>query len=287
MSLAVPAAQPEVVGEFLKIRKGGLIIIGLFGLTIAMAVSFYNILKLPPVLGMTTGLGILQLYSWYLQRQNASTTVVPAAGVATGHVSSQPVAVTQHAHGGEGAAEVPPLGLAELAVPLNLAPPTEADLAQGITTTGPPPAEYDGEFDIFEILRRVEWDTLMFFYGIIVCVGGLAQIGYLAGLSEILYGQYGATIANIAIGVISSIVDNIPVMYAVLSMNPAMDLDQWLLVTLCTGVGGSLLSIGSAAGVALMGQSRGVYTFGTHLRWTWAIALGYIASIAVHLLMWG
>lgn len=52
---------------------------------------------------------------------------------------------------------------------------------------------------------------------------------------------------------------------------------------LTAGVGGSLLSIGSAAGVALMGQARGVYTFGAHLRWTPVIALGYVASILVHL----
>jgi len=57
---------------------------------------------------------------------------------------------------------------------------------------------------------------------------------------------------------------------------------QWLLVTLTAGVGGSLLAIGSAAGVALMGQARGIYTFGAHLKWIWAIALGYAASIAVH-----
>jgi Na+/H+ antiporter NhaD/arsenite permease-like protein len=62
---------------------------------------------------------------------------------------------------------------------------------------------------------------------------------------------------------------------------------QWLLVTLTTGVGGSLLSVGSAAGVALMGQARGIYTFGAHLRWTWAIALGYAASIGAHLLLTG
>ena len=72
-------------------------------------------------------------------------------------------------------------------------------------------------------------------------------------------------------------------MFAVLSMNPQMGLDQWLLVTLVAGVGGSLLSIGSAAGVALMGQARGIYTFFTHLKWSWAIALGYIASILTHL----
>ena len=62
-----------------------------------------------------------------------------------------------------------------------------------------------------------------------------------------------------------------------------MDMGQWLLITLTAGVGGSLLSIGSAAGVALMGQARGVYTFFGHLKWSWAIMLGYIASIATHL----
>ena len=66
-------------------------------------------------------------------------------------------------------------------------------------------------------------------------------------------------------------------------MNPDMSLGQWLLVTLTAGVGGSMLSIGSAAGVALMGQARGTYTFFAHLKWSWAIALGYIASIWVHL----
>jgi Na+/H+ antiporter NhaD/arsenite permease-like protein len=62
-----------------------------------------------------------------------------------------------------------------------------------------------------------------------------------------------------------------------------MDELQWLLVTLTAGVGGSLLSIGSAAGVALMGQARGKYTFFGHLKWTPVIALGYVLSILVHL----
>jgi Na+/H+ antiporter NhaD/arsenite permease-like protein len=68
-------------------------------------------------------------------------------------------------------------------------------------------------------------------------------------------------------------------------MNPEMDLTQWLLVTLTAGVGGSLLSIGSAAGVALMGQARGKYTFFGHLKWTPVIALGYVASIWVHFMV--
>ncbi|SFV75999.1 Na+/H+ antiporter NhaD type [hydrothermal vent metagenome] len=98
-----------------------------------------------------------------------------------------------------------------------------------------------------------------------------------------MYVTLGATYANILVGVLSAIVDNIPVMFAVLTMNPDMSLGQWLLVTLTAGVGGSLLSVGSAAGVALMGQSKGLYTFVSHLKWMPVISLGYAASIVVHL----
>jgi len=138
-------------------------------------------------------------------------------------------------------------------------------------------------FDFFNRLARAEWDTLLFFYGVVLCVGGLGFIGYLEMASETLYINAGPTFANVSVGVLSAIVDNIPVMFAVLSMNPDMELGQWLLVTLTAGVGGSMLSIGSAAGVALMGQARGKYTFFSHLKWTPAIMLGYAASILVHL----
>jgi Na+/H+ antiporter NhaD/arsenite permease-like protein len=136
---------------------------------------------------------------------------------------------------------------------------------------------------VFELIARAEWDTLLFFYGVLLCVGGLATLGFLHLASASLYGQLGPTSANVILGLASAIVDNIPIMYAVLQMNPAMDHGQWLLITLTAGVGGSLLSVGSAAGVALMGVSQGKYTFFGHLRWTWAIALGYAASILVHL----
>jgi NhaD family Na+/H+ antiporter len=142
-------------------------------------------------------------------------------------------------------------------------------------------------FDIFDKISRAEWDTLLFFFGVVLAVGGLGFIGYLAMLSQTMYTQLGPTVSNIMVGLLSAIVDNIPVMFAVLTMNPDMNLAQWLLVTLTAGVGGSLLSIGSAAGVALMGQARGYYTFGSHLRWTWAVALGYAASIWVHMLLNG
>ncbi len=140
-------------------------------------------------------------------------------------------------------------------------------------------------FDIFRKIARAEWDTLLFFYGVVLAVGGLGFLGYLSMTSELMYTGWGATNANIAVGVLSAIVDNIPVMFAVLTMNPDMSLGQWLLVTLTAGVGGSMLSIGSAAGVALMGQARGKYTFFGHLKWTPVIALGYAASIYVHMVV--
>ncbi len=138
-------------------------------------------------------------------------------------------------------------------------------------------------FDSFEQVARAEWDTLLFFFGVIMCVGGLGFIGYLADVSSMMYLDLGPTIANTLVGVLSAFVDNIPVMVAVLQMNPEMDVAQWLLVTLAAGVGGSMLSVGSAAGVALMGQARGFYTFFGHLRWTPVIAAAYLISIWVHL----
>lgn len=138
-------------------------------------------------------------------------------------------------------------------------------------------------FDVFSRVQRAEWDTLLFFYGIVMCVGGLGYMGYLSLLSETLYTDWHPTYANVALGFMSAVIDNIPVMFAVLSMQPDMSHGQWLLITLTAGTGGSLLSIGSAAGVALMGQARGYYTFASHLKWAPVILLGYLASIAVHL----
>ena len=138
-------------------------------------------------------------------------------------------------------------------------------------------------FDVFKSIARSEWDTLLFFYGVIMCVGGLGYLGYLQLLSTTLFGGFGASWAAFGIGISSAIIDNIPVMFAVLEMSPEISHGHWLLVTLTAGVGGSLLSIGSAAGVALMGAARGHYTFMSHLRWTPVIFLGYVASFFTYL----
>ena len=154
--------------------------------------------------------------------------------------------------------------------------------------------------DAFKNVADVEWDTMLFFFGVVMCVGAMQELGYLTLVGNWLFsseGGIGPFWANVGIGVLSAIVDNVPVMFAVLGMNPPMDPTgalhtpvadyQWLLVTLTAGVGGSLLSVGSAAGVALMGSARGSYTFGGHLKVLPAIALGYAASIWVHTLLNG
>ena len=154
-----------------------------------------------------------------------------------------------------------------------------------LTRTGKRIDDTEMVLDSFTEIQRVEWDTLLFFFGIIFAVGGLGMLGYLGLMSDALYGGLGPTTANLIIGALSSIVDNIPLMYAVLTMDPDMSHGQWLLITLTTGVGGSILSIGSAAGVALMGQARGAYTFMSHLKWSWAITIGYAASAWLHLVL--
>ena len=147
----------------------------------------------------------------------------------------------------------------------------------------------DQPFGIFKQIAQAEWDTLLFFYGVIMCVAGLSKIGYLALLNTTLYDGLGFTVANSFMGITSALIDNIPVMFSVIQMHDTttMDLSQWLLITLTAGVGGSLLSIGSAPGVALMGQAKGIYTFSSHLRWTGVIFIGYVMSILTHLWLSG
>ncbi len=139
----------------------------------------------------------------------------------------------------------------------------------------------EGEsFDVFINMQKVENDTLLFFFGILAAVGALHFLGFLHYIVE-LYSVIGPTAGNISIGFISAIVDNVPVMSAVLKANPEMGLDQWLLVTLSAGIGGSLISFGSAAGVGVMGRLKGIYTFGSHMKLAWTILVGYLVSMAI------
>jgi len=246
MSMSVAKERPEAMAEAIGMKVGAKRIMFLFLCTIITAVSFHNFLHLPPATGMMLGLGYLGFFSYYLK--------VKEHRLLKG--GDQPLDIIGHN------------------------PDEHERPAPGHDHGGHGPL---AGFDLFRKVARAEWDTLLFFYGVVLCVGGLGQFGYLAVTSHFMYTGLGATTANVMVGLLSAIVDNIPVMFAVLTMDPHMSHGQWLLVTLTAGVGGSLLSIGSAAGVALMGTARGIYTFGNHLKWSWAVALGYVASVICHL----
>ncbi len=138
----------------------------------------------------------------------------------------------------------------------------------------------DEELKTFVAVSKIEHDTLLFFFGILAAVGGLHYLGFL-DLAVKLYDSAGATAVNIGVGFLSAFIDNVPVMSAVLKANPAMGLDQWLLVTMTAGIGGSMISFGSAAGVGVMGKLRGIYTFGSHMKYAWTVLVGYIASLII------
>ena len=228
MSFFIDGSADEVENPPVLLKQGAVAISCLFLVTIMMAISFKQFLKLPPVFGMMFGLSLLQLFGYYLKRTYSAESKISRDG------SDQP-------------------------------------------------------FGIFKQIAQAEWDTLLFFYGVILCVAGLSKIGYLALINTTLYDGLGFTIANSLMGIISALIDNIPVMFSVIQMHDTttMDLNQWLLITLTAGVGGSLLSIGSAPGVALMGQAKGIYTFSSHLRWTGVIFIGYVFSILTHLWLSG
>src|SRR5690625_832427 len=124
---------------------------------------------------------------------------------------------------------------------------------------------------------------MLIYYYFVGCIGVLVFMGNCALLSDTLYTGLSAASVNIFLGVLSAVIDNIPIMFAVLTMSPDMSMGNWLFITLTAGVGGSLLSIGSAAGVALVGHARGMYTCMGHLTWAPVLCRGYIGAIVVHL----
>jgi Na+/H+ antiporter NhaD/arsenite permease-like protein len=214
LSRFVPDGEPPFNADEKKedILEGGKVIIGLFALTISLAVLSHQVLHLPAMWGMMFGLAILKIYVYYIN-QNAGPTKLNA----------------------------------------------------------------------FSWIAKIENDTLLFFFGILAAVGGLHFLGFLEYFTA-LYNEFGATAVNIGVGFLSAVVDNVPVMSAVLKADPNMGADaqsQWMLVTMTAGVGGSLISFGSAAGVGVMGKMHGVYTFSSHMKYAWTVLIGYIVSIAI------
>jgi Na+/H+ antiporter NhaD/arsenite permease-like protein len=214
LSKFVPKGQPPFHADEKKIEilEGGKVIIGLFALTITLAVLSHQLLHLPAMWGMIFGLAILKLYVYKINQSPSNT-----------------------------------------------------------------------KLNAFSWIAHIENDTLLFFFGILAAVGGLHFLGYLGYLTE-LYNKLNPTIVNIGIGFVSAIIDNVPVMSAVLKADPNMGealRAQWMLVTMTAGIGGSLISFGSAAGVGVMGKLHGIYTFNAHMKYAWTILVGYIVSIAI------
>lgn len=143
---------------------------------------------------------------------------------------------------------------------------------------------------VSDLLSRIDLSTIMFFLGILMAVAVLQEIGALTalgtGLNEVFVGNY--YVINGIIGVLSSIVDNVPLVAGCMGMYPvaetgAMAIDGifWQLLAYCAGVGGSMLIIGSAAGVVVMGLEK--ITFGWYLkRITWIAFVGYLAGIVTY-----
>ncbi len=238
MQFAISTEKPSVSTEKIKMLKGAKVVLFLFGITIALAVGVDMFLHMPAVLGMMTGLALLNLFSFYLQK----------------------LPNERYQHPSE--------------VFRNMA---DTDISSGVV-------KYQ-QIDVTEEVGGLDWDTLLFFYGAMMGIGGLGYIGYLDAISTILYGQLNPTIANIVIGLSSAFVDNGTLMFAVLTMHPPISNGQWLLLTLTLGVGGSLLAIGSAPGIGLLGLTKGQYSFSDHLKWCPVIVLGYFVSIGVHFLV--
>jgi len=225
LSRFVPDGQPpfNVDEEKAEILEGGKQIIGLFAMTIVLAVVSHQLLHLPAMWGMMFGLAILKLYVYFLNKRN------------------------RHLDDDDGD---------------------------------------DKRINAFSWIAKIENDTLLFFFGILAAVGGLHFLGFLEYFTA-LYDSFGPTVVNIGVGFLSAVVDNVPVMSAVLKANPnmgttAMEVqEQWMLVTMTAGVGGSLISFGSAAGVGVMGKLHGIYTFSAHMKLAWTVLVGYIVSIAI------
>lgn len=136
---------------------------------------------------------------------------------------------------------------------------------------------------VVEILRRVDTGSMLFFLGILLAVGSLSSTGILHHLAELLdqsVGNY-TTIA-VLIGLLSSVVDNVPLVAAGMQMYPfPPDADFWLLLAYCAGTGGSCLVIGSAAGVAAMGLEKINFFWYIRNITPWAL-LGYLSGALVY-----
>ncbi|WP_226684970.1 sodium:proton antiporter NhaD [Shewanella indica] len=139
------------------------------------------------------------------------------------------------------------------------------------------------ELQILEYIRQVEYDTLLFFLGILLMVGMLKEIGTLDLLAQV-YARHDPNISNFVTGMGSAVLDNVPLTAALLKAAPQLTTPEWLGLTYAVGVGGSLLVIGSAAGIIAMSKVKEL-TFVSYLKYVPALLLCYSVGYALTLLL--
>ena len=130
--------------------------------------------------------------------------------------------------------------------------------------------------NILEYIRDIEFDTLLFFLGVLLLVGMLKELSVLDHLPE-LYNVLPIAMANYIVGLLSALVDNVPLTAAILKSGVVMDKAQWLGLTYATGVGGSILIIGSAAGVIAMSKMKEL-TFLSYMRFIHWLLVAYTSG---------
>ena len=139
------------------------------------------------------------------------------------------------------------------------------------------------EVKVLEYIRQIEFDTLLFFLGILLIVGMLKEIGILDTLASV-YSQHNPNYSNFFTGMFSALLDNVPLTAALLKADPTLSTAQWLGLTYGVGVGGSLLVIGSAAGVVVMSRVKEL-TFASHAKFFPLLficyVIGYVLSVVV------
>jgi Na+/H+ antiporter NhaD/arsenite permease-like protein len=151
--------------------------------------------------------------------------------------------------------------------------------------------ENRGQYQVTAILTRIDHASILFFLGILIAIGGLETSGHLTRLAAALDDRIPNVFAlNTVIGILSAIVDNVPLVAAAQGMYPLTTYQPdhifWELLALCAGTGGSLLIIGSAAGVAVMGVLKIDFMWYAR-RMLVPAALGYGGAIVTFWLMWG
>jgi Na+/H+ antiporter NhaD/arsenite permease-like protein len=142
---------------------------------------------------------------------------------------------------------------------------------------------FNEQIHLLEYIRQIQFETLLFFLGILLLVGALKEVGVLAALTK-LYAEVDPSFSSYFMGIVSAIMDNVPLTAALLKAEPQLNTSQWLSLAYAVGIGGSILVIGSAAGIVAMSKVREL-TFMQYARYAPHIFAAYSVGYGLTLLI--